>query len=405
MEIKTQEDAKKLILQKTEKIRQDVISWRRHLHMNPELSSQEHKTAQFISEKLREIGVDEIQESFAGTTAVIGLIKGKGNITVALRADTDALPILEQNDNEYTSNVKGVMHACGHDAHTSVLLGAAKVLNDIKEHLNGNVKLIFQPCEERSDCFGASKLVEKNVLENPKVSAIFGLHVFPEIPVGKVGTRKGQLMASSDVFKIVIKGKSTHASRPHLGVDTVLIAAQAINSLHHIVSRKVDPLHPAVITIGMINGGTAENVIPDKVEIKGTVRTLSLALRDEIPKWIEQSLKGVTDSYGGSFEFEYHHGTPPVINDKETTEFAFKCMEELLGAENVVELEHPSMGGEDFGEYLLKVPGTFIRLGVRNDEKGIKHPLHSSKFDIDEYSLKIGVSMMSYLAYKWLYKN
>ncbi len=378
------------------------VGWRRHIHMYPELSGQEVKTAKFVADKLREIGVDTVIENFGGTTAVVGLIKGKHDITVALRADMDALPMQEKRDVPYKSRVPNVMHSCGHDAHTAILLGAADVLVKMKDHLQGNVKLIFQPCEERMDCDGAKKLIEEGVLENPKVSAIFGVHMFPELPIGKVGTRIGNFMASADIFRVKIKGKGSHASRPHMGVDPILIASQTINSLHHIVSRKVDPLHPAVLTVGKISGGFAENIIPDEVEFAGTVRTFDMELRKQIPKWMEHTIWGTTLSYGGAYEFEYTEGTPPVINDEKTTKFAISMMRDLLGKDAVVELEHPSMGGEDFGEYLLHVPGTFIRLGIRNEEKGITAPLHSSLFDIDEDVIPIGVSVMSYLAFKWV---
>lgn len=389
----------------TSEIKDEIIAWRRHFHINPELSSKEEKTAIFVAEKLKEFGVDSIETNFAKTHAVIALIKGKGEKCIALRADMDALPIKERTDKDYCSKNDGVMHACGHDAHTAMLLGAAKVLCNLKNELLGTIKLIFQPSEERSDCDGAKKLVECGVLENPKVEAIFGLHMFPEIEAGKVATKMGQMMASSDVFNITIKGKSTHASRPHLGVDPVVIAAQVINSLHHIVSRKVDPLHPAVLTIGKIEGGVAENIIPDEVKMSGTVRTLTYELREQLPKWMEHTLWGITMSYGGAYEFKYHSGTPPVLNSDIPTKFAIDGIKELLGEENFVELLVPSMGAEDFGDYLTSVDGTFIRIGCRNEKKGIIAPLHSSHFDIDEEALPIGVSVLSYLALKWFINN
>ncbi|WP_457624376.1 M20 family metallopeptidase [Persephonella sp.] len=395
-------NAKEEIRKAAQEIKEEIISWRRHIHMHPELSGEEKNTSRFVASKLKEFGVDEVIENFGGTTAVVGIIKGKHDVTAALRADMDALPMQEKTGKPYASRIPNVMHSCGHDAHTAILLGAAKILTGLKEHLQGNVKLIFQPCEERHDCGGAKKLVEEGVLQNPDVSAIFGLHVFPELPAGKVGTRIGHFMASSDVFTIKIKGKGAHASRPHQGVDSVLVAAQVINTLHHIVSRKVDPLHPAVLTIGRIQGGYADNIIPDEVEMGGTVRTLSLELRDQIPKWMEHAIWGVTLSYGAAYEFDYRQGTPPVINDEKTTRFALGMMRDLLGKENVVELPEPTMGGEDFAEYLMKVPGTFIRLGIRNEEKGIKAPLHSPLFDIDEDALPVGASIMAYLAYKWV---
>lgn len=394
------------VLSLSNEIKEDVISWRRHIHMYPELSGREFNTAEFVAERLRKFGVDEVVENFAGSTAVVGIIRGKEEgKTVALRADMDALPTEEKSGKPYASRIKGIMHSCGHDAHTAMLLGAAKVLCEMRENLKGNVKLIFQPCEERHDCKGAKWLVEKGVLENPKVSAIFALHVFPELPVGYVGTKEGPFLASSDVFRVKVIGKSTHASRPHQGVDPVIMAAQSINALHHIVSRKLDPLEPAVLTIGKIQGGFAENIIPDEVEFDGTIRTLSHEVRETIPKLIERALSGITSAYGGSYSFQFEEGTPPLINHPETTRFAVEKMRELLGKERVVILERPTMGGEDFSVYLQHVPGTFIRLGVRNEEKGIVHPLHNSRFDIDEDALPVGVAVESYLALTYLNRD
>lgn len=397
------ENLKDEVLKLSEDIKGEVIEWRRHIHMYPELSGREFNTSEFVADKLKEFGVDEVLENFAGSTAVIGLIKGKKEgPTVALRADMDALPTEEKTGKPYASKIKGVMHSCGHDAHTAMLLGAAKVLCQLREKVHGNVKLIFQPCEERHDCKGAKWLVENGVLENPKVSAIFGLHVFPDLPTGYVGTKPGPFLASSDVFRVKIKGRSTHASRPHQGIDPVLISAQAVTSLHHVVSRYVDPLEPAVLTIGKIEGGFAENVIPDEVRFEGTVRALSNEVRENLPKLINRTLKGVTEAYGGNYEFEFEEGTPPLINDEKVTLFAIGKMRELLGEERVIILDRPTMGGEDFSVYLQYVPGTFIRLGIRNEEKGTVYPLHNSRFDVDEDALPVGVAVESYLALQWL---
>jgi amidohydrolase len=394
---------RKDILELSESIKEEVVKWRRHFHMYPELSGREFNTSEFVSEKLKEFGVDEVIESFAGSTAVVATIKGRGKNFVALRADMDALPMEEKGDKPYISRKKGIMHACGHDAHTAMLLGAARVLCAMKDRLLGNVRLIFQPCEERHDCKGAKHLVENGAVDG--VSAIYALHVFPDLECGKVGTRIGPFLASSDEFEITIKGKSTHAARPHEGVDPILIAAQVINSLHHIVSRRIDPLNPAVLTIGRIEGGYAPNIIPDTVRMEGTIRTLNFKDRGSIPGMIENTLKHISLAYGGDYSFSMREGTPPLINDEVTTGFAIGKMKELLGDENVVILEKPTMGGEDFSAYLEKVPGTFIRLGTRNEEKGIIYPLHNSLFDIDEDALPIGVSVLSYLAVKWLEVN
>ncbi|WP_456341480.1 M20 metallopeptidase family protein [Thermovibrio sp.] len=397
------ERLKDKVLSLAEELKDEVIEWRRYIHMYPELSGREFNTAEFVAERLREFGVDEVIENFAGSTAVVGLIRGKKDgPTVALRADMDALPTEEKTGKPYASKIKGVMHSCGHDAHTAMLLGAAKLLCQMRDRIHGSVKLIFQPCEERHDCKGAKWLVENGVLENPKVSAIFALHVFPELPSGVVGTKPGPFLASSDVFRVRIKGKSTHASRPHQGIDPVVISAQAVNTLHHIVSRYVDPLEPAVLTIGKIEGGFAENVIPDEVRFEGTIRTLNHEVRKRIPKLMEKALWGITTAYGGAYEFEFEEGTPPLINDEKTTLFAIGKMRELLGEDRVVLLERPTMGGEDFSVYLQHVPGTFIRLGIRNEEKGIVYPLHNPRFDVDEDALPVGVAVESYLALEWL---
>jgi len=390
-------DFKKL-LDLAEEIKEEIISWRRHIHMNPELSGKEFKTSQFIIEKLKEFGIEEIYPNYANTTSVVAYIrtpKGKGKKAIALRADIDALPIEEKNEVPYRSRVKGVMHACGHDANTAMLLGAAKILSTLRDELPRDAKLIFQSCEENPKCSGARALVEAGVCDD--VEAIFGMHVYPEIPSGYVGIIEGPVMAAADFFKVALVGKSSHAARPHMGVDPILMAAQAINSIHHIVSRKVAPLHPAVVTIGKIEGGYVPNQIPDEVRMEGTVRTFDEGVRDKIADWIEQALKGIATVYGGDYRFEYVLGYPPVINDKSETRYAREVVKKLLGEERIVELTEPSMGGEDFAYYLKKVPGVYLRLGVRNEEKGTVNPLHSVKFDIDEEALPIGSAVFSAL--------
>ena len=382
-----------------QEIKNELVEWRRHIHMYPELSGREKNTAKFIVEKLKGFGIEEIYENYAETPSVVAYIrtlKGKEKKAVALRADIDALPIEEKNNKPYRSKIPGVMHACGHDAHTAMLLGAAKILNQLKAHLKKDVKLIFQSCEEYPPCSGAKALVEAGVCDD--VEVIYAQHVYPEIPSGTIGVKNGPIMAAADFFKITLKGKSAHASKPHMGVDPILMAAQAINSIHHIVSRKVDPLHPAVVTIGKIEGGYAPNQIPDEVKMEGTVRTFNESVRNKIAQWLENALKGISTVYGGNYEFEYILGYPPVINEKNATERVRKAVVELYGENKLIELTEPSMGGEDFAYYLKKVPGAYFRLGTYNKEKGIIYPLHSAKFDIDEDILPIGSALMAYLA-------
>ncbi|PIQ24548.1 amidohydrolase [bacterium (Candidatus Blackallbacteria) CG17_big_fil_post_rev_8_21_14_2_50_48_46] len=391
------------LLQDALSLQTELSQWRRFLHQYPELSGDENGTAAFVAGKLEEMGVEGLQTHFAGTAAVIAEIRGAhAGPTVALRADMDALPILEKNEFDFASQNTGVMHACGHDAHTTVLLGAAQLLMQNRQHLHGVVRLIFQPAEEVMDQAGAAHLVQAGVLDSPAVAAIFGLHVYPDLPVGEVATRPGPMMASADIFEIQLHGKGTHASRPHQGIDTVLLAAEVISSLHHIVSRRIDPLHPAVLTIGRVEGGKADNVIPDRVVLGGTVRTLDPELQAQIPHLIEKTLWGLCEAYGGRFEMTYQKGTAPVHNHPEATEFCLSTLRTLLGDSAVRVLPEPSMGGEDFGEYLKGVPGTFFRLGVRNQEKGITAPLHSAYFNLDEGALPIGAAAMAALALQWL---
>ncbi|NPB04790.1 MAG: amidohydrolase [Aquificae bacterium] len=383
-------------------LKEEVIGWRRHLHQNPELPGEENETAAFVAETLRSLGVDEVYEGVGGTPSVVAYVfppggnKGKA---VGLRADIDALPIEEKSAVPYRSRKKGVMHACGHDAHTAMLLGAAKILVDFRDRLRRPVKLIFQSCEEFPPCSGAKALVEAGVCDDLEV--VFAQHVYPELPTGTIGARKGPMMAAADFFKIRLIGKSAHASKPHMGVDPILMAAQVINSVHHIVSRKVDPFQPAVITIGKIRGGFAPNQIPDEVDMEGTVRTFDETLRKKIVEWLEKAVWGTSLAYGGAYEFEYQEGYPPVVNDDRATEFGQRVAEKLFGPQSFVCLPRPSTGGEDFAYYLKKVPGAYFRLGIRNEEKGIVHPLHSAYFDVDEDALPLGTAFMAGLALGW----
>ena len=317
--------------------------------------------------------------------------------TIALRADMDALPIQDRKDAVYASKVRGVMHACGHDVHTAVLMGTAIVLARLKDRLKGSVKFIFQPSEENA-LGGAQEMMEDGALSEPVPAVIAALHCFPEMKVGTIGHKAGIMTAAADEIKIVVKGRCGHASRPHQTVDAVLVSSMVISAIHHIVSRRTDPLKPAVISIGTITGGTAENIIADRVEMAGTVRTLDIEMRGRMPRLIEDVIKGITLSVGADYEFHYRRINPPVVNDAPLDRLLKKSAVQVIGEKNVIELAEPMMGAEDFALFLEKTPGLMFRLGTGNPGKGIRSPLHSSTFDIDEDALLVGTKVLSWFA-------
>ncbi len=379
----------KSLKEKIDEMKDWLIGIRREIHMYPELGFEEVKTSRLISEWLERFGL-EVQKGVAGT-GVIGLLRGKSQgKTVAIRADMDALPIEELNEVPYASKIKGKMHACGHDAHVTILLGVARIFSSLRDQIKGNIKWIFQPAEEGGG--GGKRMVEEGVLENPRVDAIFGAHVFPQIEIGKVGICKGKALASADRFIIKLIGQSGHAASPHLAKDPILAAGHLITQIHSIVSREVDPLESAVITIGKVSGGTAFNIIPDEVELLGTVRALSPEIQEKMKKRIEEAVRGVTQTFGMRYDFEYEYGYPVLINEPEMIQLVASACAKGIGEENIVEVP-PSMGAEDFAFYLEKVPGAFFRLGIRNESKGVVHPYHNSRFDIDEDVLPFGVEM------------
>ncbi len=374
----------------------EVRQWRRHLHQNPELAFEEYETARFVAERLGEMGIS-YREGIA-KTGLVALIEGAetGSRTVALRADMDALPIEEKNEVPYQSRNKGVMHACGHDVHTASLLGAAKVLQATREQWKGTVKLIFQPSEEKLPG-GASVMIREGVLKNPDVSRIWGQHVHPPLEAGKVGLRAGPYMASADEVYLHVRGKGGHAALPQNLVDPVLISAQIITALQEIVSRRANPFTPSVLSFGKVEARGATNVIPDLVEIAGTFRTFDEEWRFEAHELIKKIAGGVARSMGGECEAEVRVGYPYVHNDEELTQKTRHLAEELLGAENVVDLPQ-RMTGEDFAYYGREIPGCFYRLGTGNPEKNILSPIHSATFDIDEDALITGVALEAWLA-------
>lgn len=383
----------------SQKLHSNTVATRRHIHANPELSFQEHQTAAFVSAELEKLGISFQKMA---DTGIVALIKGAqaSDKVVALRADMDALPIIEANDVPYKSTKPGVMHACGHDVHTSSLLAVASILTDLKAEFGGTVKLIFQPAEEKLPG-GASIMIKEGVLENPKPQAIVGQHVMPLIESGKVGFRSGKYMASTDELYVTVKGKGGHGAMPHLNIDPVLIAAHIIVALQQVVSRNADPKTPSVLSFGKVIANGATNVIPNEVQLEGTFRTMDEDWRAEAHKRMKKMAEGIAESMGGSCEFRIERGYPFLINEPEVTARARKAAEDYLGAENVVDLDI-WMAAEDFAYYSQVADGCFYRLGTRNEAKGITSSVHTPTFDIDESALAIGPGLMTYIALKEL---
>ena len=388
------------IKQLASKYHSDIVACRRHLHKNPELSFHEFNTQKFVEAKLNEYGIKNIQRM--ANTGVVALVEGKNpsKKIVALRGDMDALPIKETNPVEYKSVNEGVMHACGHDVHTSSLLGVARILNEVKENFEGTIKFIFQPGEEKLPG-GASLMIKEGVLENPKPSSVIGQHVMPQINAGKVGFRKGLYMASTDEIYVTVKGKGGHGAMPHLIIDPVLITSHLIIALQQIVSRNAKPIIPSVLSFGKVIANGATNVIPDEVYLEGTFRTLNEEWRNEAHRKMKHLAETLAESMGGKCTFDIRRGYPFLINDEAVTDRARKAAEEFLGKENVEDLEI-WMAAEDFSFYSQKVPACFYRLGVRNESLGITSSVHTSTFDIDESALETGMGLMAWMAMREL---
>ncbi len=377
-----------------------IVADRRYLHQHPELGFQEENTARFVADKLRSFGIET--QTGVAKTGVVGLLHGtQPGKTVLLRADMDALPIEELNDVPYKSQVSGVMHACGHDSHTAMLLGVARLLSERKEEIKGTVKFIFQPSEEIPPG-GAKPMIEAGVLENPHVDAAFGVHIGQDLPVGTIGVCAGPTNAASDGFIATIRGIGGHAARPHGCVDPIVVAAQCISALQTLVSREVNPLRQAVITVGSLHAGTVANIIPEEAIMKATVRTFDEAVRQNLAERIPALITGIAAAMRAEAEVQYRFGYPALVNDAEMTDLVREAAREVVGADKVIERE-PGMGGEDMAYFLQHVPGCFFRIGSRNPARGLIYGHHHPRFDIDdEGALPIGVAAVAAVALRFL---
>ena len=395
------------LLEKIKRLSDDysgqVIESRRHLHANPELSYQEYNTAKFVAAQLRSFGVNVVEG--IATTGLLAEIRGKNPAkkSIALRADMDALPITETNDVPYKSQVPGVMHACGHDVHTASLLGTARILNSVKDEFEGTVRLLFQPGEEKNPG-GASYMIRDGALNNPQPSGIIGQHVFPLLPVGKVGFREGMYMASCDEIYLKVIGKGGHAAAPDLAVDPILIASHIIIALQQVISRNASPKQPTVLSFGNIIGKGATNIIPSEVNIAGTFRAMNEEWRASALQKIRKMAESIAEGMGGRCEVEISKGYPYLENNPDLTRRIRAAAEAYVGRENVVDIDI-TLGAEDFSYYSQVIPASFYRLGTSNPAKGITSYVHTPTFNVDEESLKIGPGLMAWMAIQELVKT
>jgi amidohydrolase len=384
-------------LKMAETMKSELVGIRRDLHMHPELGYEEKRTSGKIKEFLKSLGI-EYRET-AGT-GVCAIIRGNGDKTIGIRADMDALPLQDKKNTVYSSKVTGKMHACGHDAHTTILLGVAKILNGIKDELTGNVKLFFEPAEETTG--GAKVMIKEGVLENPHVDRIIGLHVEENIEVGNIGLKFGVVNAASNPFSIKINGVGSHGARPNMGIDPVVMASHVVLALQEIISRELPPVDPAVITIGTIHGGTASNIIPDEVTISGIIRTMKTEHRSYVKKRLVEITEGIVGSMRGKCKIDIDESYPCLYNDDNAAKAILKAAQQVIGNDHVKILENPSMGVESFAYFSMEKPSAFYYLGCRNEEKNIIHPAHGNLFDIDVDCLPIGVAIQCQTAYDFL---
>ncbi|MRG87261.1 M20 metallopeptidase family protein [Salinibacillus xinjiangensis] len=387
----------------TSEILDQMIEIRRHIHQKPELSMKEYNTTQLIIDTLKDTSI-ELQKLKNGT-GVVGVLRGKEHgDTLGLRADIDALPIVEETGLEFSSEHEGIMHACGHDIHTTVMLGAALVLDRKKNSLKGNVKFIFQPGEETMQ--GAQFVIEQRVLESePKVDRIVCLHTWPLIDAGQIGVRHGPIMAATDTFEIEVKGSGGHAAHPHKSVDPIPVAGQIVSGLQSIVSRQLSPLNSAVVTLGQIHGGNADNIIANKVLVSGTIRTLDPETRDHIKDSVAEMSEYIASGHKTTATVKFNPGSHPVINNAELVDKLSDTVKQYLGEESLVYLPEPSLGGEDFSFYLQKVEGMLFRLGTRNENEQSSRSLHNPGIIFDEKAIPTGIIAMSSFALEYLNEN
>ena len=374
-----------------------MIALRRQLHQYPEIGLEEFQTQKVIAARLKEAGCKVNTKVWK--TAVVGLLEGKGRgKTVGIRSDMDALPVVEKTGYSFASKNPGRMHACGHDVHMAIVWGAAKILSELKGELPGKIKFIYQPSEELSPG-GAKFLIEKGVLKNPKVDLMLGLHADYQVPVGKFGLLDGPMMAQADDFKITIYGRSGHGARPHETIDSVVVASGLVIALQNIVARQVNPMESVVVTIGSIHGGTARNIIPESVELTGTVRTLNPKTTKAIPKMIERVISGVCKTHGAKYEFDFQVGYPVVVNDKSANDLYRAAASELYGPDAVIESDIV-MGGEDFAYYGKLIPSAFMRFGISNPHIGADKPWHNSEFRVDERAIPLTAALLALAAWR-----
>jgi amidohydrolase len=387
------------LLREADEILPGVIADRRHFHEHPELGFEEVETARIVAERLRSFGFDEVQTGVA-VTGVVGILHGSGpGKVVALRADMDALPIHEENDVEYRSKRDGAMHACGHDAHTAMLLGVARILAGKRDEFTGTIKFLFQPAEEGRG--GAKAMVEAGVLENPHVDAAFGLHVAQDAPGGLVIARDDAAMMGGNLFKITVTGKGGHGALPHLSTDPIVAASAIVSALQTITSRNVDPVMPAVVTVGSFHAGEASNVIPNTAELSGTIRVVSFEQRDMMQERLTSIATGIGAAMGADVTVEFPFGMSPTINTPEMAALVREVAAEVVGGERVTQGPLVS-ASEDFSEFLAEVPGCFFMVGTMNEEKGLIWGHHHPRFDIDEQPMSVGVAVMAGTALRFL---